>query len=261
MNSRQAYATDLTDPQWEIVKPLLPVAKTGRPRTVALREVLNAIFYFLRTGCAWRLLPHDLLKWPVVYYYFRYWQKNGTWSRINESLSQQVRIKEGKEPTPSAAIIDSQSVKCTQVPGSRGFDAGKKVNGRKRHILVDTLGLIWCIVVHTADVQDRQGAKSVFAKILHRMPRLHIVWADGGYAGQLLTWVSSLFQWSLAIVKRSDQTKGFEILSHRWIVERTFGWFARYRRLSKDYEQLSSVSESMVYASMIHLMLRKLSKN
>ena len=261
MNSREAYATDLTDAQWNIVEPLLPVAKTGRPRLVSLREVLNTIFYLLRTGCAWRLLPHDLVKWPVAYYYFRRWQKGGTWSGVNAALSQQLRVQEGKQPTPSAAILDSQSVKSTPVPGARGYDAGKKINGRKRHILVDTLGLIWAVVVHTADVQDRQGAKTVLAKIRDRMPRLRLVWADGGYTGQLLNWVSSQFTWTLVIVKRSDQAQGFTLLPRRWIVERTFGWLTRYRRLSKEYEQLTSVSESMIYATMIHLMLRRLRRS
>lgn len=259
MNSRPSYATDLTDTQWNLIEPLIPVSRTGRPRTVSLREVLNAIFYIVRAGCAWKLMPHDLVHWSVAYYYFRRWQKSGVWSALNEAFCQQVRLSVGKAPTPSAAALDSQSVKSAPIPGRRGYDAGKKIQGRKRHILVDTLGLLWCVVVHTADVQDRQGAKTVIAKIRHRLPRLRLVWADGGYAGQLVSWVARLFDWSLEIVKRPDDLKGFEVLPHRWVVERTFGWLIRYRRHSKDYEQLPSVSEAMIYTAMIHLMLRRLS--
>jgi len=232
----------------------------GRPRLYPIREILNAIFYLLRAGCTWRMLPHDLPPWRIVYYYFRLWRKDGTWAKINTALREEVRVADGREPEPSAAILDSQSVKTTETPGMRGYDAGKKVNGRKRHLLVDTLGLLLMVVVHAANIQDRDGAKLVLEKVKGRFPRLQLIWADGGYAGKLVDWVKTVCHWVLEVVKRNDDVKGFKVLPRRWVVERTSGWLGRYRRLSKDYEGLPETSEAMIYAAMIHLMVRHLAR-
>jgi len=206
------------------------------------------------------MLPHDLPPWKTVYHYFRHWRKDGTWERINAALRVEVRVAAGREPEPSAAILDSQSVKTTETPGIRGYDAGKKVNGRKRHILVDTLGLLLMVVVHAAHIQDRDGAKLVLERVRGRFPRLHLIWADGGYAGQLVEWVKIVCHWVLEIVKRPGDVKGFQVLPRRWVAERTFGWLGRYRRLSKDYEGVPETSEAMVYIAMIHLMVRRLGR-
>ena len=258
---RQPYPTDLSDVEWQRIQPYLPAPKSGgRPRVHTLREILNAIFYIVRSGCTWRMLPHDLPPWKTVYHYFRLWRKDGTWERINSALRVEVRVAAGREPEPSAAVIDSQSVKTTETPGVRGYDAGKKVNGRKRHLLVDTLGLVLMVVVHAANIQDRDGARLLLEKARGRFPRLRLIWADGGYTGKLVDWVKTLCLWVLEIVKRSNDVKGFQVLPHRWVVERTFGWLGRYRRLSKDYEGLPESSEAMIYIAMIHLMVRRLGR-
>ncbi|MBM4341605.1 MAG: IS5 family transposase [Deltaproteobacteria bacterium] len=260
--TKKAYPSDLSDTEWRRFEPLLPPPKAiGRPRTVDLRRVLNAIFYVVRSGCQWRMLPKDLGAWQTAYYYFRSWQKDGTWQQLNDTLRRTVRQRAGRDPEPSAAILDSQSAKTTEAGGPRGYDAGKKVNGRKRHILVDTLGLLLAIVVHTADLQDRDGAKLVLAKVRDQLPRLKLIWADGGYAGALIAWVQSQCGWVLEIVKRLGDAVGFQLLPHRWIVERTLGWLGRSRRLSKDYEERPECSESMVYIAMIRLMLRQLDRS
>lgn len=259
--SRKRYPSDLTDTGWQILEPLVPPPKSGgRCREQDMREILNGIFYLLRSGCSWRMLPHDLPAWQTVYGYFRDWKGDGTWVRMNAALRVRLRKQAGREEQPSAAILDSQSVKTTEVKGLRGYDAGKKVKGRKRHILVDTMGLLLMAVVHAASVQDRDGAKWVLEKARQCFHRLQLVWADGGYAGHLVEWVEQTCHWVLEIVKRSDDVKGFQVLPRRWVVERTLAWLGRYRRLSKDYEELPQTSEAMIYAAMTHLMVRRLAE-
>jgi len=263
VNPRNPYPSDLTDAQWTLLEPLLPPpVPAGRPRTTNLREVLNAIFYVLRTGCAWSALPNDLPPEGTVRDYFHRWRRHGLWQRIHDTLRDQVRESVGKVAAPSAGSIDSQTVKATRTSGERGYDAGKKINGVKRHILVDTLGLLLAVVVHPANIQDRDGAKLVFAKakLLGPWSRMERVWADGGYAGKLIAWVASFCEWVLEIVKRNDDVKGFKLLPKRWVVERTFSWLSNCRRLSKHYEYWNETGEVMIHVAMIQLMLRRLTK-
>jgi transposase len=259
---RKAYASDLTDEQWAILEPLVPPAKHGgRPREVDMREVINTILYLIRTGCQWGLLPHDLLPKGTVYVYFAQWRDDGTWQRMVDALRAQVRVEAGREPTPSAASIDSQSVKTTEVGGEHGYDGGKKINGRKRHVCVDTLGLLLVAVVTSAAVDDGVAAPQVLEKIdPAAYPRMQKIWGDNKYHNHdLRRWLQAHRpNWELEVKSRPVGSKGFTVLAKRWVVERTFAWLGRYRRHSKDYERRTDSSESMIRVSALHLMLRRL---
>jgi len=262
--NRQTYTTDLTDAQWQKLELLLPPAeRRGRPREHKLREIVNAIFYIVDNGIKWRAMPHDLPPWQSVYYYFRQWTKQGRWETLNTTLREMVRQKAGRHPQPSAAVIDSQSVKTTEEtePETCGFDAGKQVKGRKRHLLVDTLGLVIKVIVLSASVQDRDGAQMLFSQVRQVLSRLQKVWADAVYSGpQLGDWVKEKCHWVLEIVKRTDDLKGFVLLPKRWVVERSFSWLIRNRRLSKDYERLPESSEAFIYIASIRLMTKRLAR-
>lgn len=268
------YSTTLTDAEWAIIQPLLPAeAHTGRPRTHSLRTILNAVFYAVRAGHAWRLLPQEWPPWKTVYHYFRRWRLDGTWERIHAALREALRVRVGRDPQPSAGIIDSQSAKTTEQGGPHSFDGGKKVNGRKRHLVVDTQGLLLKVVVHPAGLHDRLGAKLVLRALNTLFPRLQHLWADQGYAGVLREWTREqtgielevvypwwrqLKRYFPAVLEESGFQKGFHVLPHRWVVERTFAWLGRSRRLSKDYERLCATTEALIYIAMTRLMLRRL---
>lgn len=259
---RKPYSTDLTDEQWQVLQPLLPAAKPGgRPRIVDMREVMNTLFYQNRTGCQWDLLPHDLLPKSTVYDYFSQWRDDGTWQQMLDTLREAVRQQAGRHPTPSVGSIDSQTVKGTEVGGERGYDGNKKVNGRKRHIIVDTLGLLLTVLVTAAAADDGTVAPQVLAKLdAHTHPRLELLWADHKYDNRTLTrWLAEQkVGYRIEVVERPVGAQGFVLLHRRWVVERTFAWLGRYRRNSKDYERLTASSEATVKVSMIHLMLRRL---
>ena len=256
---KRKYPTELTDSQWHHIKDFFPAPKaTGRPREVEFREVVNAIVFLVVTGCQWRMLPKDYPKWQIVYHYFQRWQKDGIWYRIHETWRSDLRRKKGRHKHPTAGTLDSQSVKMTAVPSSRGFDAGKKINGLKRHILVDRLGLIITMAVTTAAVQDRDGARVLLRSFGTHRKKLPKVWVEGGYRGELVEWVKRTFRYCLEVILRSDDMKGFVVLPKRWVVERTFAWLSNHRRLSKDYERYTKTSETMIQIAMLRLMLRRL---
>lgn len=260
--TRKPYLTDLTDAQCAILEPLIPPAKHGgRPREVDMREVLNTLFYLNRTGCQWDLLPHDLLPKSTVYQYFKQWREDGTWQGMMDALRAQVRVADGREPTPSAGSIDSQSVKTTERGGERGYDGGKKISGRKRHVFVDTLGLLLAVVVTSAALDDGAAAPLVLSQLdKANYPRLTKVWADNKYRNhELDRWLEkNRDHWDLEIKSRPEGAVGFAPVPKRWVVERTFAWLGRYRRHSRDYERLTESSTSMLRVSSIHLMLRRL---
>jgi transposase len=261
------YPSDTTDAQWALIDPLLPdpawlTGHGGRPELHCRRAVVDAIFYLVDNGIKWRALPTDFPPWSTVYNHFAAWEAAGVTQEVLDCLRDRVRLREGRTAQPSAAIIDSQSIKAAETVGrpSRGYDAGKKINGRKRHIVVDTLGLLLCVLVTTASVQDRDGARPVLEHLATAFRRIRLIWADGGYAGKLVDWAHTNLKIVLQIVKRSDDATGFVVLPRRWVVERTLAWITRHRRCVRDYERLPAHHEAMVRWSMIRITSRRLTR-
>jgi putative transposase len=290
---RKPYPTDLSDEEWKYIQPHVPTPKGyGRPRIHSLREILNATFYVLRSGCQWRMLPHDFPRWPTVYHYFRQWRIDGTWESINRAIRERLRVRLKRDPQPSAGIVDSQSIKTTGVGGEqRGYDGGKKIDGRKRHLLVDTEGFVLRVKVHSAKLIDQEGIKKLLRHDAEeKFPRLKHLWLDAGYRGQDKGkgWVEKALGWSVELVERPRKPapqevlmswveewakegktvdwqkllppRGFQVLPRRWVVERSFAWISHNRRMSKDYERLCASGEAFVYAAMSRLMVRRLAR-
>lgn len=256
------YASDTTDKEWAVIAPELPAApRRGRPRETSLRRVVDAIFYIAQSGCAWRMLPKDFPPFTTVQYYFYLWRDKGTWLAINHALVMLAREREGRGASPTAGVIDSQSVKTTEMGGPHGYDAGKKINGRKRHLLVDTMGLLIAAIVHRADIQDRDGAPLLLATMRNAFPWLRHVFADAAYAGcKLNQALAKLGSWTLEIVRRSDTAQGFEPLPRRWVVERTIAWLNRNRRLAKDFEATLESAQAWLYIANVKLLSRRLAR-
>ena len=260
-SSPRRYDSDLTDEQWRLIEPLLPPPATaGRREKHPRREIVNAILYVVRTGCAWRLLPREFPPWQTVFWYFKRWRADGSLDRLHDALRDQLRDADGRDPMVSAAIVDAQSVKGADTVGraTRGYDGGKKVNGSKRHIVVDTLGLLLVVLVTAASVQDRDGGARVLERLRFRMPSVAVIWADGGYAGRLVGYARQVLKVIVDIVRKREGQRTFEVLPRRWVVERTLSWISRCRRLAHDYERLPEHSEAMVKWAMIGLMARRL---
>jgi transposase len=254
------YDSSLTDAQWVLLRPMLPQpSKMGRP-PIDRRRIVDAILYIVKSGIQWRLLPSDFPCWKTVYHVFRQWKLDHIWEALNGRLRAQVREQNGKRCRPTAAILDSQSVKSDSHGGKVGYDAGKRIKGRKRHILVDTLGLLLGIVVTPADTTERHGAQALLKRTLTVFTWLRLLWVDGGYAGPVFAnWVRSLrSKLEVEVVKRSDDLSGFKVLPRRWVVERTFAWFMRHRRLVRDYERTDTSAEAWAYIAMIRIQLRRL---
>jgi transposase len=250
---------------WAVLAPLLPardLRKGGRPRVYDDRLILDSIFYVLRSGCPWRMMPRDLAPADAAHRWFTTWRKNGTWDAIHDELRRRVRVAAGREPEPTAAVLDAQSIKSSEGGECRGFDMGKKTTGRKRHLVVDTMGLILVVMVTSASVNDRPGGRRILHRLAEAFTTIALVWADGGYANSidstLVSWAKSQLGILLEIVKRTDDVKGFKVLPRRWVVERTFGWLVRNRRLARDYERLTANSEAMIKVAMIRLMTIRL---
>jgi transposase len=265
--SSPTYPSDVTDAEWEYLQVLLPAPRNdtaagGRPLAWPVRSIVNAIVYVVRTGCSWRQLPHDFPPWQSVYRYFRTWSADGTLDEVHDALRTQLRHADARAAEPSAGIIDSQSVRAADTVGAghRGFDAGKKVNGRKRHLVVDTLGLLLMVLVSTAGLQDRDGGRRLLARLVPFQRRLRLIFADGGYAGRLVTWAKTALDLVVQIVSKPAGQPGFAVLPRRWVVERTLAWLVRCRRIARDYERLPDHSEAMIKWAMIGLMSRRLAR-
>lgn len=261
MKTQVQYSSDLTTRQWQLIRQLLPRrSKRGR-RPIDRRQVINAILYVVRTGCQWRLLPKNFPNWSTVYNVFWRWRNAGTWQKIHDALRAKARKAAGKKSTPTVAIVDSQSVRTAEGGEEKGYDAAKKITGRKRHVAVDTLGLLLAVVVHAADWQDQDGAEWVMDKLGEQFHRIKVIFGDLAYGrGGLPGWIKETFGWILQTVLRPVGVQGFVVLPKRWIVERTFAWLARHRRHSKDYEKTTASSEAITYIAMISLMSKRLAK-
>jgi transposase len=257
----QRYPSDVSDAQWSLIEPLLPPpASSGRAEKHPRREIVNAILYLDRAGCAWRMLPKCFPPWETVYWHWARWKTDGTTDRVHDALRDRLRDTQGRDPMASAGVADSQSLRGadTVAADQRGYDAGKRVNGTKRHIVVDTLGLLLVIMVTAASVQDRDGGRRLLDRLRFAMPSVALVFADGGYAGRLVCWAKDKLRLVIEVVRKPEGQRGFAVLPRRWVVERTLAWLMRCRRLVRDYERLPDSHETMVKWAMIGLMTRRL---